>query len=125
MQSGRRTASWIRSSTNRNNTRSAYRKTTNYTVIQLGQNRLEGIKQQTRTISPEPSNSRDNHMCRHRQIYGRITKAITRAVEETTPRKRPSPHSKRWWNDNIGILRQEANRLRNIYGRTKSNIDKV
>ena len=54
-----------------------------------------------------------------------LIKAITKAVEETTPRKRPSPHSKRWWNENIGNLRHEANRLRNIYRRTKSNIDKV
>ena len=46
-------------------------------------------------------------------------------MEETTPRKRPSPHSKRWWNENIGSLLREANRLRNIYRRTKSNIDKV
>ena len=33
-----------------------------------------------------------------------LIKAITKAVEETTPHKRPSPHSKRWWNDNIGTL---------------------
>ena len=46
-------------------------------------------------------------------------------MEETTPRKRPSPHSKRWWNENIGSLLREANRLRNIYRRTKSNIDKI
>ena len=44
-----------------------------------------------------------------------LFKAIMKAVEETTPHKRPSPHSKRWWNENIGILRHEANRLRNIY----------
>ena len=54
-----------------------------------------------------------------------LIKAITKAVEETTPRKRPSPHSKRWWNDNIGTLRREVNRLRNIYRRTKSNIYKA
>ena len=33
-----------------------------------------------------------------------LIKAITKAVEETTPRKRPSPYSKQWWNENIGIL---------------------
>ena len=54
-----------------------------------------------------------------------LIKAIMKALEETTPHKRPSPHSKRWWNENIGILRHEANRLRNIYRRTKSNIDKA
>jgi len=54
-----------------------------------------------------------------------LIKAIMKALEETTPCKRPSPHSKRWWNENIGNLRREANRLRNIYRRTKSNIDKA
>src|SRR5437762_8112634 len=54
-----------------------------------------------------------------------LIKAIMKAVEETTPRKRPSPHSKRWWNENIGNLRHEANRLRNIYRQMKSNIDKA
>ena len=50
--------------------------------------------------------------------------AILKAVEETTPRKRPCPHSKRWWNEELTTLRREANRLRNIYRRTKSETDK-
>lgn len=51
--------------------------------------------------------------------------AITKAVKETTPRKRPCPHSKRWWTEELTTLRREANRLRNTYRRTKLNIDKV
>jgi hypothetical protein len=27
----------------------------------------------------------------------KLVEAIKKAIRETTPRKRPSPHSKRWW----------------------------
>jgi hypothetical protein len=54
-----------------------------------------------------------------------LVQAITKAVQETTPRKRPSPHSKRWWTKELSSLRKEANRLRNIYRRTKHEEDKV
>ena len=51
--------------------------------------------------------------------------AISKAVQETTLRKKPCPHSKRWWNEDLTSHRQEANRLRNIYHRTKAEADKV
>ena len=51
--------------------------------------------------------------------------AITRAIQETTPRKRPSPHSKRWWTAELSKLRKEANKLRNIFRRTNHAIDKA
>jgi ribonuclease HI len=54
-----------------------------------------------------------------------LVNAITKAVEETTPRKRPSPHSKQWWTKELSLARKEANRLRNIFRRTKHAIDKA
>ena len=44
-----------------------------------------------------------------------LVDAITKAVQETTPQKRPSPHSKRWWTKQLTNRRKEANKLRNIY----------
>ena len=49
--------------------------------------------------------------------------AILRAVNETTPRKRPCQHSKRWWNEDLTKLRREANWLRNVYRCTKAEVD--
>jgi ribonuclease HI len=54
-----------------------------------------------------------------------LINAISKAVEETTPRKKPCPHSKRWWTEELTLLRREANRLRNIYRRTKLDMDKA
>jgi ribonuclease HI len=54
-----------------------------------------------------------------------LINAITKAVQETTPRKRPSPHSKRWWTEELSKLRKEANRLRNIFRRTNHAVDKA
>ena len=52
------------------------------------------------------------------------TQAIAKAIEETTPRKKPSPFSKRWWNDELTEQRKIANKSRNIYRRTGRNEDK-
>ena len=54
-----------------------------------------------------------------------ITKAINKAIAETTPRKKPSPFSKRWWNDDLTRARKELNHLRNLHRRTNSNADFV
>ncbi len=54
-----------------------------------------------------------------------LVDAISRALDETTPRKRPCPHSKRWWNEEITKLHRKANHLRNIYLKTRANEDKV
>ena len=54
-----------------------------------------------------------------------LVEAITKAVQETTPRKRPSPHSKRWWTEHLTNWRKKANKLRNIYLRTKIVADRV
>ena len=46
------------------------------------------------------------------------------AIDETMPRKKLSPHSKRWWNDDLLKLRKEANRARNKYRRTRNKRDR-
>ena len=45
----------------------------------------------------------------------RLTGVIQKALKESTPIKRPCPHSKRWWNDNLTKLRRTANPMRNQY----------
>src|SRR5579859_4734714 len=52
-----------------------------------------------------------------------ITNAISKGIAETTPRKKPSPFSKRWWNEELTRLRKELNQSRNIHNRTHSHID--
>jgi Endonuclease-reverse transcriptase/Reverse transcriptase (RNA-dependent DNA polymerase) len=54
-----------------------------------------------------------------------LVEAIKKAIQETTPRKRPSPHSKRWWTVELTRRRREANKLRNKYKRTKSESDRA
>ena len=44
-----------------------------------------------------------------------LVEAIHRAIEDTTPRKKPSPHGKRWWNDDLSNFRKEVNHARNQY----------
>ena len=53
------------------------------------------------------------------QLISRITDAISKS----TPRKRPSPHSKRWWTSDLSELRKHINRARNRYRRTRSETD--
>ena len=53
------------------------------------------------------------------QLISRITDAISKS----TPRKRPSPHSKRWWTSDLSELRKHVNRARNRYRRTRSESD--
>src|SRR5579859_2339244 len=52
-----------------------------------------------------------------------ITNAICNAIAKTTPRKKPSPFSKRWWNDDLTKSRKELNQARNLHMRTNSNVD--
>jgi len=52
-----------------------------------------------------------------------ITDAISKAIAETTPRKKPSPFSKRWWNEELTRLRKELNYARNLHKRTNSYVD--
>ena len=44
-----------------------------------------------------------------------LVDALIKAVEETTPLTKPSPHSKRWWSKELIQTRRKANRLRNIH----------
>ena len=53
-----------------------------------------------------------------------LTEAIQKAIEVTVPLKKECPHSKRWWNEEIGKLRKEANKLRNTYSRTRHETDR-
>jgi hypothetical protein len=52
-----------------------------------------------------------------------ISKALHQATSETTPRKQPTPYSKRWWNDDLTKQRQQANKARNRFRRTRSDDD--
>ena len=54
-----------------------------------------------------------------------LTEAISKAIAETTPRKKPSPFSKRWWNEELTRLRTGLNQARNIHNRTRSYVDWV
>ena len=51
--------------------------------------------------------------------------AIMKVIEETIPCKKLSPHSKRWWNEQLISLQWEVNKLRNIYRQTKYKINKI
>jgi Endonuclease-reverse transcriptase len=42
-----------------------------------------------------------------------IVNAILQAINDTTPRKQPCPHSKRWWKPELTKLRKQVHRLRN------------
>ena len=52
-----------------------------------------------------------------------LTNAISKAIEETTPRKKPSPFSKSWWNKELTKLRDDVNYLCNVHKRTYSAAD--
>ena len=52
-----------------------------------------------------------------------LTNAISKAIAETTPRKKPSPFSKRWWNEELTRSRRELNQARNLHRRTRSHVD--
>ena len=54
-----------------------------------------------------------------------ITNAISKAIAETTPRKKLSPFSKRWWNEELTRSRNELTRVRNLHARTGSYVDWV
>jgi hypothetical protein len=54
-----------------------------------------------------------------------LVDVITSAIEMTTPKVRPSPHSKRWWTKELTQLKREANRLRKVYQLTRHHIDKM
>ena len=53
-----------------------------------------------------------------------ITNAFQTAINETTPRKKPCPFSKRWWTNNLTQLRKATNRRRNRYRRSQNEWDK-
>ena len=53
-----------------------------------------------------------------------LINVIQMAVKESTPIKKPSPHSKRWWNEHLTELRRQANRLRKVYRKTRNDIDR-
>jgi endonuclease/exonuclease/phosphatase family metal-dependent hydrolase len=52
-----------------------------------------------------------------------LVEAYQKAVAKQTPRKRPSPHSKRWWNNRLTALRKQTNHVRNRYWRSQDEID--
>src|SRR5204863_1176399 len=48
---------------------------------------------------------------------------ITTAITKSTPRKKPCPHSKRWWTNDLSELRKYTNNARNKYRRRGSETD--
>ena len=52
-----------------------------------------------------------------------LVNAYQNAVAKHTPWKRPSPHCKRWWSQELSDLRKQMNRLRNKYWRTHNEIE--
>src|SRR5271169_993367 len=59
------------------------------------------------------------------QLANNISTAISRALQETTPRKRMSPFSKRWWKPELTGMRRIKNKARNIFRRTRREEDKI
>ena len=74
---------------------------------------------------PNHNQEEINHMLGSQQLCKTTRHCHNKSNTGKTPRKRPSPHSKRWWNKQVTDLRREANRLRNTYRRTKHEADKV
>jgi Reverse transcriptase (RNA-dependent DNA polymerase)/Endonuclease-reverse transcriptase len=52
-----------------------------------------------------------------------LSGAFQMAVAKQTPRKRPCPHSKRWWNSKLTTLRKQTNRVRNRFWRSQDEMD--
>jgi hypothetical protein len=40
-----------------------------------------------------------------------LTHSINNTTEDTIPKKRPSPHSKRWWTSELSAIRTETKQL--------------
>ena len=84
------------------------------------------LNEKLKCYLPSPISVKETTTCSEvDNCADQLVTAITKAIEETTPRKKPSPHSKRWWNEQLTTLRREANRLRNTYRRTKHEADKM
>ena len=49
---------------------------------------------------------------------GDLVKAIQKAIQETTPRKQISAHSKQWWKKELTLERRQVSRLRRKYNRS-------
>jgi len=54
-----------------------------------------------------------------------LLETIQKAMAESTPIKRPTPHSKRWWSKELTSMRRSANSLRNRYRRSRLEVDKA
>ena len=54
-----------------------------------------------------------------------IMNATSEAIDETTPSKKPSPFSIRWWKEELTRERKELNWLRNLHRRTGGNVDYI
>src|SRR5216117_2534738 len=127
MPNSRRTRPQLRSSPNRNHNRYADRRTSippsyNYAKTNWKEfnNKLELYLSTSTSINEEIITEIDID-----NYAEQLVEAIMKAVQETTPRKRPSPHSKRWWTEGLTRLRRESNRLRNIFRRTNHAMDKA
>ena len=53
-----------------------------------------------------------------------ITQAILYAIGKTTPRRKPTPHSKRWWTQELTDMRKTVNNKRNAYRRSNNEVDR-
>ena len=88
----------------------------------------EEFKKRLKQHLPSPTTQSDQS-CKTRADIDKYTEqlvdAIVSAIEMTTPKIRPSPHSKRWWTEELTQLKREANRLRKVYQLTRHHIDRT
>ena len=84
----------------------------------------EELKSKLEQILPDPIPTSTTTPAEIDTFAEEIVKAIYQAVDETTPRKKRSQHSKRWWKRNLTQMRGEANHLRNKYRRKKTKTTK-
>jgi len=83
----------------------------------------EEFKSKLTEYLPSPTNTTHHTRESVDHLATQLVNAIQRAIDETTPRKSPSPFSKRWWNDELTKMRKETNKLRNKSRRTKREED--
>jgi endonuclease/exonuclease/phosphatase (EEP) superfamily protein YafD len=58
------------------------------------------------------------------RAVAQLTSAIQLSLTDTTPVKKPTPHSKRWWKKGLTELRKEAKKLRKKYQSSGREVDR-
>jgi hypothetical protein len=71
------------------------------------------------TINPHPTPEELDHYAEA------ITNTIYDAIDKVTPHRKPTPHSKRWWTQELTEMRRVVNNKRNVYRRTNNEADRM